>query len=161
MGDYPAYETVGDLAAAADVVVQGVVLDERTEDIDTLIHNDSDDPALNPRAGMPDAEEPESEVERFIVYTIEVAEAFGGAVAPGEVVEVGVREDGSAEPEPRLDVGSGYLLFLGESYDGRPRYMVNPDQAAYRVEDGTYTSLRSESTIALEITRADLDTLTG
>lgn len=160
--DYPAYETVGDLAAASDAVVQGVVLDERTEDIDTLIHDDSDDPELNPQAGLPDSEQPESDVVRFIVYRIEVAEAFGGAVGSGEVVEVNVREGESAEPEPRLDVGAEYLLFLGESYDGRPRYMVNPDQAAYRVEaDGAYTSLQPESTIALEVTPADLAALNG
>ena len=160
VADYPAYASVSDLAAAADAVIQGTVLDQRAEDIDTVIHSDSDDPELNPSAGLPDdGDRADSDVQPFIVYRIEVTEAFAGATAPGDVVELKVADQTSAETEPRLDVGGAYLLFLGEAYPGNvPRSMLNPDQAAYRAEpDGTYRSLTPESTIALEVTRADLE----
>lgn len=97
-------------------------------------------------------------MQPFIVYRIEVTEAFAGAVA-GDVIEVKVSDRATAEPEPRLEVGGHYLLFLSEAYPGNvPRGMLNPDQAAYRAEaDGRYTSLTPESTIALQVTRADLE----
>ncbi len=162
MVDYPAYETVGDLAAVADVVVQGVVLDERTEDIVTLMDSTSDDPNLNPQAGLPDDDDPpEPPAEPFLVYRIEVGTDFTGALRPGDVIEVKVWLRETSEPEPRLAVGDEYLLFLSEAYGGGiPRSLLNPDQAAYRVEaDGTFSTLRPDSTIALNVTRADLDGL--
>jgi len=71
-----------------------------------------------------------------------------------------VGDQATSEPEPRLEVGGHYLLFLGEAYLDFPRSMLNPGQAAYRAEpDGTYRSLTPESTIALEVTRADLELL--
>ena len=71
-----------------------------------------------------------------------------------------VGDQATSEPEPRLEVGGHYLLFLGEAYLDFPRSMLNPWQAAYRAEpDGTYRSLSPESTIALEVTRADIELL--
>jgi len=158
--DYPAWASAAELGAAADTVIEGTVLDQRTEDIDTVINSDSDDPELNPQAGLPDdGDQAPSDVVPFIVYRIEVTEGFAGAVA-GDVVEVMVRDQATSEPEPRLEVGGHYLLFLSEAYLDFPRNMLNPDQAAYRAEpDGTYRSLTPESTIALEVTRADLELL--
>ena len=163
MADYPAYDTVGDLADAADVVVDGVVLDERTEDIVTQMDSMSDDPYLNPQAGLPDdGEPPDYPAEPYLVYRIEVKTDFKGALSPGDVIEVKVGLRPTAEPVPHLDVGDEYLLFLSEPYGEVPRSMLNPDQAAYRVEeDGGYSSLRPESTIALEVTRAELEALAG
>lgn len=161
VADYPAWGSAAELGAAADTIIVGTVLDQRAEDIDTVIHSDSDDPELNPSAGLSDDEaRAYSDVQPFIVYRIEVTEGFAGAVA-GDVVEVMVRDQATSEPEPRLDVGGAYLLFLGEAYPGNiPRNMLNPDQAAYRAEpDGTYRSLTPESAIALEVTRADLELL--
>src|SRR5665648_1099184 len=92
VADYPAYASASDLAAAADAVIQGTVLDQRAEDIDTVIHSDSDDPELNPQAGLSDdGDQAPSDVVPFIVYRIEVTEGFAGAVA-GDVVEVMVRD---------------------------------------------------------------------
>ena len=118
--DYPAWASAAELGAAADTVIEGTVLDQRAEDIDIVIHSDSDDPELNPQAGLPDD-----------------------------------GDQATSEPEPRLEVGGAYLLFLGEASPDIPRSMLNPDQAAYRAEpDGTYRSLTPESAIALEIGRA-------
>ena len=160
--DYPAWASAAELGAAADTVIEGTVLDQRTEDIDIVINSDSDDPELNPQAGLPDdGDRADSDVQRFIVYRIEVTEGFAGAAAPGDVLEMMVRDQATSEPEPRLEVGGHYLLFLSEAYPGNiPRNMLNPDQAAYRAEpDGRYRSLAPESTIALEVTRADLELL--
>jgi len=160
VADYPAWGSAAELGAAADTIIVGTVLDQRAEDIDIVIHSDSDDPELNPSAGLPDdGDQAPSDVVPFIVYRIEVTEGFAGAVA-GDVVEVMVRDQATSEPEPRLEVGGHYLLFLSEAYLDLPRNMLNPDQAAYRAEpDGTYRSLTPESTIALEVTRADLELL--
>ncbi len=160
VADYPAWGSAAELGAAADTIVVGTVLDQRAEDIDIVVHSDSDDPELNPSAGLPDdGDQAPSDVVPFIVYRIEVTEGFAGAVA-GDVVEVMVRDQATSEPESRLEVGGHYLLFLSEAYLDFPRNMLNPDQAAYRAEpDGTYRSLTPETTIALEVTRADLELL--
>jgi hypothetical protein len=160
MADYPAYRTVGDLAAAADVVVQGVVLDERTEDLVTLEESASDDPNLNPQAGLPDdGDTPDA--DPFLVYRIEVENDYAGVLSPGAVVEVKVLLRETSDPEPRLAVGGHCLLFLSETYrSGVPRSLLNPDQAAYRVEaDGTYAPLGPDSTLRLDVTRADLEAI--
>lgn len=159
VADYPAWGSAAELGAAADTIIVGTVLDQRAEDIDTVIHSDSDDPELNPSAGLPDdGDRAGSDVRPFIVYRIEVTEGFAGAAAPGDVLEMMVRDQATSEPEPRLEVGGHYLLFLSEAYLDFPRNMLNPDQAAYHAEpDGRYRSLAPESTIALEVTRADLE----
>jgi len=67
--DYPAYASAAELGAAADTIIVGTVLDQRAEDIDTVIHSDSDDPELNPQAGLPDdGDQAYSDVQPFIVY---------------------------------------------------------------------------------------------
>ena len=139
--DWPAYGSATALAEAADVVVEGTVLDERREDIDI------DDG-------------PREDLVPFLVYRLEVARTYLGDAAPGDVVEVNVMAPaGRPTEEPRLDVGGTYVLFLAESVDGRPRAMLNPYEAAYRVADDGRLTPAVDSDLALALTRADLDAL--
>lgn len=139
--DWPVYGSLAALAESADLVVEGTVLDESREDLDI------DDGPREDR--MP-----------FTVYRLEVARAYLGDAAPGDVVEVNVMAPaGRATEEPELDVGATYVLVLAESFDGRPRALLNPLEAAYLVtDDGRLTSV-VDSEFALTPTRADLDAL--
>jgi len=84
VADYPVWGSAAELGAAAETIIVGTVLDQRAEDIDTVIHSESDDPELNPSAGLPgDGDRADSDVQPFIVYRIEVTEAFAGVSAPG------------------------------------------------------------------------------
>jgi len=49
VADYPAWGSAAELGAAADTIIVGTVLDQRAEDIDTVIHSDSDDPSSTRR----------------------------------------------------------------------------------------------------------------
>lgn len=139
--DWPVYGSLAALAERADLVVEGTVLDERREDLDI---------DLGPR----------EDLMPVIVYRIEVARAYLGDAAPGDVVEVNVMAPaGRATEEPRLDVGRAYVLFLAESFDGRPRAMLNPFEAAYVVADDGRLDPVVDSEFALTVTRADLDAL--
>jgi hypothetical protein len=140
--DWPIYGSLAELADAADVVVEGTVLDERREDVDI---------DLGPRDDrMP-----------MIVYRLEVERAYLGATAPGDVVEVGVMDvAGAPTQEPRLTVEDTYVLFLGQSFDGRPRPLLNPFEAVYRVaDDGALPPLTADERFARTITRVELEAL--
>lgn|GEM_PF-1064182 len=141
--DWPVYGSVTELAAASDVVVEGTVLDARREEIDIDLGTVVD-------------------LETFEVYRVAVAEGFVGSAAAGDVVEVAawIPDGGSPDQDVRLEVDETYVLFLGESFDGRPRPMLNPFQAVYRVaDDGALVAVSRSPELALPMTRAELQAL--
>ena len=142
MADWPVYGSVTAAAAASDVVVEGTVLDERTQDVDVDLGS-------------------AVELETFVVYRVEVTGAYAGAAVPGDVVEVGVMaEAGRPTEEPRLTVGETYVLFLAESFDGRPRHLINPFEAVYGVaDDGSLAAVSADPRLALTVTQAELEAL--
>lgn len=143
MADWPVYGSLPELAAASDVVVEGTVLDERREEIDIDLG-------------------PAVDNQPFEVYRVAVAQSFVGAAAPGGVIEVAAwTPDGdSPDEDVLLDAGTTYVLFLGESFDGRPRHMLNPFQAVYRVaDDGTFVPVSTDPAATLTFSRAELEAL--
>lgn len=142
MADWPVYGSVTEAAAASDVVLEGTVLDERREDIDIDLG-------------------PAEVIEPFVVYRVEVTTGYVGEAAAGDIVEVAVdAAEGRPTHEPRLTVGDAYVLFLNESFDGRPRHLINPFEALYSVsDDGTLTAVSADPGLALTVTRAELAAL--
>lgn len=142
--DWPVYDSLESLAEASDVVVEGTVLDARLEEIDI---------DLGPR----------EDLESFEVYRVDVAAAYVGAVRPGDVIEVAawLPRGESPDADVRLVPGTAYVLFLGEAFESRPRHMLNPFQAVYRVaDDGRLVPVSNDEQSALQITRAELEALT-
>lgn len=140
--DWPVYGSLAALAERADLVVEGTVADERHEDIDIELG-------------------PGETVDPFVVYRVDVARAYLGGAAAGDVVEVAVMAPaGRPSEEPRLEVGGTYVLVLGESFEGRPRHLLNPYEATYRVaDDGALEPVTADPQFALTITRAELEAL--
>lgn len=138
--DWPVYGSPTALAEAADLVVEGTVTAERREDIDI---------DLGPR----------EDLVAHDVYTVAVERAYRG-VAGGEVEVAVAAPAGRPTAEPRLEVGARYVLFLAESFDGRPRHLLNPFEAVHRVaDDGSLAPVSAEDSLTLRLTREDLDAM--
>ncbi len=142
LADWPYYATLAELTDASDVVVEGTVLDARREEIDIDLG-------------------PAVDLQMFEVYRVEVTEGFAGDAAAGDVVEVGswLPPGDPPDADVLLEVGETYVLFLGDSFDGRPRSTLNPFQAVYRVTADGLVPVSTDPSAALVLTRADLEVL--
>lgn len=162
--DLPHYESVEDLASAADAIVKARVISSRS-DLD-LPDYTSDDPRVNPYIGASEAPSPEEIKAMGIpitVYTVEITESLAGKLSERstiEVVEMGGLVDGIdhrvANLQP-LATSKTDLLFLEEVRDGRYATVGMAQGRFTALSDGSYASL---SDTPLKIgTSADLQRL--
>jgi hypothetical protein len=139
-GDYPHYETVADLVAKSDLVIEATV--------------------TNPRSGVlyPTGEEPRPETGVVItIWSATVSQVHKGAAAATlEVQQTGGERDGVTYEQPGavpFVAGRTYLLFLA-TFPDAPAALLNPGQAQHTVEaDGTYRPVGDNT---LRVTAADL-----
>jgi hypothetical protein len=147
---YKSYATAEDLVSEANLVVRGIAVESRVEEMfpeATATGN----PETNPQAGLSEEELKEWRESQGMVVTIstvQVKEVLKGNVSAGSMVEVtqlGGTLDGVRHVEQdttMLSRTSGeYLLFLGSNGIGKPHSLLNPEQAMYTVKaDGSLVS---------------------
>lgn len=130
IGDYPGYESVDALYAAATLVIEARVVDgpeQRSVDIGGNTPMD------------------------LLVFRAEIDRTYKGE-AGSPTIEV-KQHDG----EVLLVAGTSYVLFL-ETYDDVPASLLNPTQAQYVLEAGPRLTPVGGNT--LPVTMADLERLT-
>lgn len=141
VADYPSYLTPAEAVAHADLVVTGDYLESRA---DTLYPDevDSDDPTLNPQAGLPDIDlRSDDFAVPITVSRVRVTEVLKGAAAPGDVIEV--QEVRGEELLKRAQDGhsDAPLLLLLSSWPNTPHGLINPTQGLMIVVDGNATQV--------------------
>jgi hypothetical protein len=153
--DYPAYDTAKQIVQASELIVRGVTVGQRVEQMRPEISTEGD-PAANPQAGL-SAEEAERVPPVIVtISTVRVVETIKGSVRPGELVEVsqlGGEFQGTkyAEADTRLlsttDTAE-YVLLLAGHGPGKPYDLLNPAQAMFKVEAGEQlNSVASEGSL--------------
>ncbi|MEV0719828.1 hypothetical protein [Asanoa sp. NPDC050611] len=156
-GDYPYYETVADLMAKADLVIEATVADPRAG----MLYPSGEggtDPQANPQAGAPEPKAPPADLGIVItIWSATVTKVHKGrpTQATVQVQQMGGERDGVVYEQPgavAFTEGTTYLLFL-ETYPDSPASLLNPDQAQYTVEAGTYRPVGDNK---LTVTPADL-----
>lgn len=138
MADYSWYEDVGALVDESDLVVIGTATGSR-DDVSYPLPIDSDDPQLNPLAGVePDDVEPaEDDGVPIRVHPFAVEEVLVGE--PAQPFEVGVTR-GTAEDDGQLGSGERVLLFLSV-VDGHPAWVLGGRQGRFvEADDGTWVT---------------------
>ncbi|WP_131820673.1 hypothetical protein [Desulfoscipio geothermicus] len=68
--DYPHYSSIDALAAKADIIIEGTIVDSRVEEIDTRIRTNKEDEQLNPGGEIP------STKDICTVCTIKVSDSY-------------------------------------------------------------------------------------
>lgn len=158
--DLPHYESVEDLASAADAIVKARVISSRS-DLDIPDYT-SDDPRVNPYIGAsetPSSEEIKAMGIPITVYTVEITESLAGKLSERstiEVVEMGGLVDGIdhrvANLQP-LATSKPDLLFLEQVRDGR--------YATVGMAQGRFTALSDGSYVSLSDTPLKIGTSSG
>ena len=125
--DYPYYESYGELAGAADLI-----LEARVTGITTGVAFDT---------GL---DVNESDPRRYSFYTVvelEVIDVLKGGGETGETVQLKLPEpapaDGGEQPEPPLEVGDRNFYFLADyrsEIPDMPCSLLNPAQAVVSVD---------------------------
>lgn len=141
---YPAFSTSPELIQKADLVIRGVALNSRVEQLFMDV-SEGTDPQENPQAGLTpeQAEEARKSSPMVVtVSTVRVDEVIKGDVAVGATVEVsqlggtfeGVRYE-EAETSI-LSSDTSYVLFLAAHGSSKPYDLLNPKLALYEVSAG-------------------------
>ncbi|GAA1856889.1 hypothetical protein [Asanoa iriomotensis] len=155
-GDYPSYETVADLMAKADLVIEATVAEPRVD----VLYPSGDggtDPRADPQAGAPEAAPPADSGIVITVWSAAVTRVHKGT--PGLLVDVqqmGGERDGVVYEQPsavHFEDGATYLLFLA-TFPDAPAALLNPYQAVYLVEQHGYRTLGDNR---LRVSIADLE----
>lgn len=143
--DYPFYETVGDLAAEADLVVT-VHIGGSRNDVTGPIQSDQIDPTSNPQAGVDPSQNGHDPAVPITVYEATVDAVHTGGASAGDTIEIG-RTGGTLNGtvyesnEARLKSGATYLLFLA-SLPGHPASVLGGDQGVLLPDNkGGFTSI--------------------
>ncbi|GCE77642.1 hypothetical protein [Cellulomonas biazotea] len=139
VADYPSYESEAALVQASDVVVRGIVIATRVEQLLPEVSTGGD-PVSNPQAGLDPAAAAQVLPVVVTVATVEVEQVLKGDVAVGSQVEVsqlGGRHGGKVyvdeETVPLQVGGTDYVLLLADHGADVPLDLVNPQQALYTV----------------------------
>jgi uncharacterized lipoprotein YbaY len=146
---YPSYSDSAELLEKADLVIRGVPISSRVEEMFMDV-SEGDDPMTNPQAGLSPAEVEQVRKDSAMVvtvFTVRVDEVVKGRASVGSTVEIsqlggtfgGVRYKADATTMLSPD-GTDYVLFLADHGSGKPFDLLNPDQAMYTVAaNGTLT----------------------
>lgn len=120
--DFPHYDTVREVAAAADVIVTGKVVKVETRDININIGPDRE---TNPA------------VMKCDVSLIEVKRVIKGNVNKGDTIEVKQEAALAGAQESRMKERNGVGVFFLVTYPyGVPCSLVNPEQGMVAIENG-------------------------
>ena len=143
--DYPFYETVGDLAAEADLVVT-VQIGGSRNDVSGPIRPDETDPNSGPQEGADPSRNGQDPAIPITVYEATVDAVHRGGVSAGDTIEIG-RTGGTLNGtvyesnEARLNSGGTFLLFLA-SLPGHPASVLGGDQGVLVPDNkGGFTSI--------------------
>jgi len=160
--DYPSYNDLRELAAGANLIVEGTVTGTPRILKQAADAPSGTDPQLNPQAGAPAGAQPAPEPMISTVHTFQISKVFKGKATTGqsiEVKEIGGVLDGvtykNADATP-LAAGTKYTLFL-QTYPDSPASLLNPQQGKYPVDAaGNLSALPGNP---VQVARADLEKL--
>lgn len=146
VADYPAYSSVDDLKAAADLIVE-VEIGEYYYDLLLPVY-EGDDPELNPYAGTGQKlPSPKDGAVPITVYEAVVRTSYVGHLKGGEILQI--KQLGGEIDDTRIIVpevkslasGDTVLVFLQEFSDS-PSSILGGDAGLFtRTETGTYVSV--------------------
>ncbi len=149
--DYPYYASTADLFESADLVVE-VTLGDGRAGIMLPMDSDSDDPRLNPNAGVTTDDDEDVLGVPVTVFTATVTAVHRGDAASGDVIDVQQMRDAAASP---LESGVDRLLFL-ETSEASPASILGGDAGAFEPVGDGFASLDDGR---LRTTRLQLDDL--
>jgi len=151
---YLDYPSVKDLQAGSTDVVQGIVVDSRSEWIDVSSKpRDPEDPESNPNLGS-ESEQPNSEF-LYTVYSVKVTDVADGTAKPGDVLEVrqlgGTVEGDTATADGAAEVTNGneYVFFLVTMPDGMAE-LPNPALSVFPVAADRTVTVPKSNTLGTE-----------
>lgn len=142
--DYPEFGSLEEAVAAADLIITGSVIEQKTVEVYPETSTD-DDPLTNPQAGVPAEEVAKIPPVITTELSIRVDTVIQGSVAVGDVIKVsqlGGRLGGVTYTEKNttaLKTDRTYALFLAAHGDGIPYDLINPAQGIYSVSGSTLT----------------------
>jgi len=119
--DYPHYDSIADLTAAASDIISGSIIDTRTELINISMETNGENEFANPGGEVQDGYLP------YTVFTLEVNETYKGGYTAGDRIEI---KRLGEKPELNLNGADDYVFFL-ESYELVPASLLNPSQSVY------------------------------
>lgn len=154
--DYPAYESVGALSAAADLVVE-VVIGESADDILTPTY-EGDDPEANPLAGSENTPNPKEGAVPITVFDATVQAVYNGDAKAGDQIKIkqlGGTIDGAdytVDSTVPLKKGDTVLLFLA-TYPDSAASILGGDAGYFTLDGDSYASVGNSrlSTTAEEL----------
>lgn len=157
-GLFVEYESVDELAAAADAVVEGTIVGERSELVVLPPPQYSGtDPESNPSLDAEPGDQDEPTVLVYTLYDVEVSDAARGPFAAGDTVEVrlvGGEIDGVLhvwEGVEHPSVGEDYAFFLADVGSGQAE-VLNPTQSVFReLADGDFEAVTRSAPRAREL----------
>ena len=135
--DYPYYGTLEKAKEAADVIIEGKILSEKTAALDyaeTLTDEQENDPQMNPGGETDSVRIP------YTIYTVEIEQVYKGNVLAGESLEVkqvgGIADNihYTEEDAADIEIGSTYIMFL-VTYPDSPASLINPIEGIYEYKD--------------------------
>ncbi len=144
--DYIGYETLGEAANESEVVVTGTSLSSKSELLYPNV-SDSQDPLVNPQAGLSEEELKKYREEFALPITVtqfRVDEVISGDVKPGDVIEIQqdggkigtvVYKEASTTLVSEIDKSEGRTLLSLSDLSGRYT-PINPTQGVLAT-DGT------------------------
>ncbi|MBD3943753.1 hypothetical protein IF188_18835 [Microbacterium sp. NEAU-LLC] len=151
--DMKTYASTAELLADADLVVEVTVGGSRP---DVLLPSDveSDDPRLNPSAGMPAADEAAEDAASIpiTVYDTVVERVHAGDAVVGAHLEVKQMRggQGSESDDVPLEEGSTYLLFLA-TYDDSSASILGGSAGQFVRDGDAYISQYTAGRLELDL----------
>lgn len=157
-GLFVEYESVDELVAAADAVIEGTIVGERSELVLLAPPEYSgSEPETNPSLDADRAGDDEPTALVYTVYDVEVSDAAHGPLTSGDTVEVrlvGGELDGVLHVWDGVEhpaVGEEYAFFLADVEQGRAE-ALNPTQSVFRqVADGDFEAVTRSAPRAREL----------
>ncbi len=151
--DYPWYDSLQELYAAADFVVKAKVLESRAEWMSHLV-----DPTQNNNPEADPGGEVNGQKVLTTIYELEIDTAYKGRAGDRiELFQLGGETDTviyEYEGSPEISINQTYLLFLSQSGSSEnASWLLNHEQAIYKVEGNELIRLSSDT---WELTFEDL-----
>ncbi|MDR0627367.1 MAG: hypothetical protein LBG11_08965 [Bifidobacteriaceae bacterium] len=169
--DYPSYDTDGLFGAATLIVVGTAIGSEST--VVTPRYEVGDSPEDDPWFGLSDEEREHALAElqdagiAATAVTFRVDAAYRGEVGPGQEITImqtgGVLDgvDYQVSGETELAVGSSYLLFAKDSFDGAFAILGGSVGTYISSSDGGFAATATDSAAAGSFTASEVESLAG
>lgn len=145
---YPSYSTVDEAVKAANLVVEGNILDKEYKMLDITYDEEGNDPKENPGG----SKEPSPELP-YTIYKVKVSKVYKGDITEGDTIGVKVLGGKFKDAQyivqdsmPELSNQTQYTLFLS-TFEDSPASLVNLTDSVFVSEDGYLQAVNSKSSM--------------